>query len=293
MDIETILPRVLIASTVKDKAADIVKSLGSEQLVGQSDTDNYIWNIDNKYYTAQILLCTTENPWTNISLYEGIEALIIYHDPQAEQAAQLLDDWMPLINSISEAEILLFVCNALPDGAIKDQVVEWCTLHKFELVEFGSVDAKEVADQEDENEKHGIDRIIEALHAHAWPNMALKGPYFYYSYTKKYHCHIVMKIVFTDQNPITEKASSDVNNVGEQLGNIRLANADTLHMDSILDGIMGAENTDFGELFGQLMAMKEHAASLPANERRIAAEQLVTAFWKAMGGDPSEIEESD
>ncbi|XP_015589932.1 alpha- and gamma-adaptin-binding protein p34 isoform X3 [Cephus cinctus] len=264
MDIETILPRVLIASTVKDKAADIVKSLGSEQLVGQSDTDNYIWNIDNKYYTAQILLCTTENPWTNISLYEGIEALIIYHDPQAEQAAQLLDDWMPLINSISEAEILLFVCNALPDGAIKDQVVEWCTLHKFELVEFGSVDAKEVADQEDENEKHGIDRIIEALHAHAWPNMALK-----------------------------EKASSDVNNVGEQLGNIRLANADTLHMDSILDGIMGAENTDFGELFGQLMAMKEHAASLPANERRIAAEQLVTAFWKAMGGDPSEIEESD
>lgn len=57
------------------------------------------------------------------------------------------------------------------------------------------------------------------------------------------------------------------------------------------DGIMGEENADFGELFSQLMAMKEHAASLPTNQRKIAAEQLVTAFWKAMGGDPSETED--
>lgn len=57
------------------------------------------------------------------------------------------------------------------------------------------------------------------------------------------------------------------------------------------DGIMGDENVDFGELFGQFVAMKEHAASLPTNERRIVAEQLVTAFWKAMGGDLLEIED--
>lgn len=57
------------------------------------------------------------------------------------------------------------------------------------------------------------------------------------------------------------------------------------------DGIMGEENVDFGELFSQLRAMKEHAALLPTNQRRIAAEQLVTAFWKAMGGDPSEMED--
>lgn len=57
------------------------------------------------------------------------------------------------------------------------------------------------------------------------------------------------------------------------------------------DGIMGEENVDFGELFSQLRAMKEHAALLPTDQRRIAAEQLVTAFWKAMGGDPSEMED--
>lgn len=55
---------------------------------------------------------------------------------------------------------------------------------------------------------------------------------------------------------------------------------------------MGNENADFGELFGQLQAMKEQAATLPANERKIAAEQLVSAFWKALGGDPSEIDDN-
>lgn len=57
------------------------------------------------------------------------------------------------------------------------------------------------------------------------------------------------------------------------------------------DGILGDENADFGELFGQFMAMKEQAASLPSNERRVMAEQVVTAFWKAMGGDLLEIED--
>lgn len=56
---------------------------------------------------------------------------------------------------------------------------------------------------------------------------------------------------------------------------------------------MDSENVDFGELFGQLMAMKEHAATLPTNQRKLAAEQLVTAFWKAMGGDPAEISDLD
>jgi hypothetical protein len=60
---------------------------------------------------------------------------------------------------------------------------------------------------------------------------------------------------------------------------------------TFLDGIMGDEDADFGELFDQLMAMKEHAASLPTNARRIVAEQIATAFWKAIGGDHLEIED--
>lgn len=56
---------------------------------------------------------------------------------------------------------------------------------------------------------------------------------------------------------------------------------------------MGDENADFGELFGQLMAMKQHATTLTSSNRRAAAEQLVTAFWRSIGGDPSELEDMD
>lgn len=56
---------------------------------------------------------------------------------------------------------------------------------------------------------------------------------------------------------------------------------------------MNNEGADFGELFSHLRAMKEHAASMPSNQRRVAAEQLVTAFWKAIGGDPSEVDDID
>lgn len=62
-------------------------------------------------------------------------------------------------------------------------------------------------------------------------------------------------------------------------------------MNTVTDGIMNSEEADFGELFSNLRAMKEHAASMPSNQRRQAAEQLVTAFWKAIGGDPSEVDD--
>lgn len=49
------------------------------------------------------------------------------------------------------------------------------------------------------------------------------------------------------------------------------------------------ENDDFTELFNQLHIMKESIQSMPLQERKQCAEQVVTAFWKAIGGDEEEI----
>lgn len=46
---------------------------------------------------------------------------------------------------------------------------------------------------------------------------------------------------------------------------------------------------DFTELFTQLQMMKESIQSMPMQERKQCAEQMVTAFWKAIGGDDEEI----
>lgn len=57
-----------------------------------------------------------------------------------------------------------------------------------------------------------------------------------------------------------------------------------------LDNFLTDEGVDdFSELFQQLNVMKENIESMPAQQRKQCAEQVVTAFWRAIGGDEEEI----
>lgn len=56
--------------------------IGAEQLSEENDITDYQWNIDNKYYTSQLLIRTIENISYELPV-EGIKALIVYHDTQA------------------------------------------------------------------------------------------------------------------------------------------------------------------------------------------------------------------
>ncbi|EFN66220.1 Alpha- and gamma-adaptin-binding protein p34 [Camponotus floridanus] len=257
------LPGVLIVSTKEGKAKEIAENIGAERLSEKDDTVDYLWNIDNKYYTSQILIHTTENISYKLSV-EGINALIVYHDPQTNSVDQELELLASLTNSLTTAEVFLFSCSAITDTLLRDKVLNWCLHNKFELVE---LDQTGDSESDTEGNKYGIERIIEALHAHTWPNIVLKN------------------------KPCVDETLK-VNEIKEQFENIRLTNdPEGLHKQNMLDILMGDEMFDFGELFGQFTAMREHAASLPTNERRIVAEQVVTDFWKAMCGDLLDIED--
>ncbi|CAH1370579.1 hypothetical protein MTP99_012139 [Tenebrio molitor] len=56
--------------------------------------------------------------------------------------------------------------------------------------------------------------------------------------------------------------------------------------------LMNEGSDDFNDLFAQLSMMKESLQSLPTNQRKQCAEQVVTAFWKAIGGDDDEISDT-
>ncbi|KAF3423600.1 hypothetical protein E2986_03950 [Frieseomelitta varia] len=249
------LPRILIISTEEGKANEIAMNIGGEKLSNQDHFEYHLWNIQNKYYKTQVLICVTENPSQDIPV-DDIEALIVHHDPQA---ILLLGT---KVHASNNCHIKLWNIKHV-------LMIKWCLQNKFELIELNRPDV-DASEADSENNKYGIERIIEALHAHMWPNMILKG-----------------------KSSNVEEQIPDMNEVEEQFENIELSrdSTETLPVENMLDGIMGEENADFGELFSQLRAMKEHAAMLPTNQRRIAAEQLVTAFWKAMGGDPSEMED--
>ena len=64
---------------------------------------------------------------------------------------------------------------------------------KFELVELNQPDSQEIDDFESGRNAFGIDRIIEALQAHTWPNMKLKGKRIYISYL----IDIIMYLIFS------------------------------------------------------------------------------------------------
>ena len=46
----------------------------------------------------------------------------------------------------------------------------------------------------------------------------------------------------------------------------------------------------FSSLFEQLHNMKERVQGLPSDQRKACAEQVVMAFWRAIGGDEDELE---
>ncbi|KAI4498573.1 hypothetical protein M0802_006279 [Mischocyttarus mexicanus] len=263
------LPRVLIISTVYGKATEIARKIGGKNKLNQDDVEYYLMDINNKYYKSQILLCAIENPHINI-LTDRVEALIVHHDPQSDNAEENLDQWSSLITSLSEVDVLILTCNVISNMDVKDKIVAWCINKKFELVELQQLDSIENSECDSEHNTYGIERIIEALNAHTWPNIILKGKSFN-----------------------VDDKESDVDQVEKKLEDIQLTcnPMEYFNTENVLDGIMGGEDADFGELFVQLMAMKEHAASMPTIKRRIAAEQLVTAFWKSMGGDSSEIDD--
>lgn len=258
------LPQVLIASTKEGKAREIAENIGAKRLSEQDDIVDYLWNIDNKYYTSQVLVRVVDNVSFTFPV-EGVSALIVYHDPQADKVDQELEHLAASLSTLfSTAEVFLYACDSISDTYVRDKVLNWCIHNKFEMVELEQTGDSEF---DTEDNKYGIERIIEALHAHTWPNIVLKDK--------------------------LQEEAPEVNEIGEQFENMRLTRdpSERLCMEDMLNGIMGDQNADFGELFGQLMVMKEHAASLPTNERRIVAEQVVTAFWKAMGGDLLEIED--
>lgn len=97
--------------------------------------------------------------------------------------------------SFTMAEILLFSCSTISDALLRDKsivviyfvhlyinfsivtlvyisVLHWCLQNKFELVELEQMGDPE---PDAEGNKFGTERIIEALHAHTWPNIILKG----------------------------------------------------------------------------------------------------------------------
>ncbi len=61
-------------------------------------------------------------------------------------------------------------------GVTRRSILDWCIENEFELIELEAQEESEDEEVVDDfKESNGIVRIIQALQAHRWPDMRLKG----------------------------------------------------------------------------------------------------------------------
>lgn len=167
---------------------------------------------------------------------------------------------------------------------LKSTAQKWCIKHGFELVE---LDPSDTPDPDDDfPETLGMQRIVQALHAHSWPNMELKGSHFAQNTFKENGAiHNVLdqgerKKHETFSESVLKKALDD-QQPDEAI--FKFGTSGTSDQPAA-DGI-----DSFEELFQAMSMMKSQASALQGAERKAFAEKATMAFWRAIDGNADEI----
>ncbi|XP_038077867.1 alpha- and gamma-adaptin-binding protein p34-like [Patiria miniata] len=173
-------PCVLVASCCSSlTTCDIIKQiLGTEELPAALPITEgivgYPWSIANKYYTAQVEICSTPAKTIGDAAFaDRLEAVILLCDDKTS-SFDSVKQWMPFIDQLSPTTQILACQQFTLTGEISRHTAQlWCLDHSFELVELERAEDEEEED-EDEYDITGVKRIISALHAHTWSNLELK-----------------------------------------------------------------------------------------------------------------------
>lgn len=249
------IPSIVVVSSSSTKPKSLIRLItgnnSADDELEEGDTFSKKWAIDTKYYNAEVnLIGIVENYKRTEAFSDSVEALIIHMDSNKSTGLEDLKKWESL-ESDYNPEVKLLVSNyfTVETKITHNKAIEWCLNHGYELIEL--YPSKTVATDKSEHiiaEKTGVERIVEALQAHVWPNLVMK-----------------------DEN--VGKCSVS-----------RCNQEKKCTKEELDDGL-----DEFADLFQQLHTMKDSIQSMPMQQRRQCAEQMVTAFWKAIGGDEDEI----
>uniref|UniRef100_UPI00398E5455 alpha- and gamma-adaptin-binding protein p34 isoform X2 n=1 Tax=Pristiophorus japonicus TaxID=55135 RepID=UPI00398E5455 len=265
-----------------------------------NEVRSYPWTIDNKYYTASVQLCVVPDKFIlTKEIADSVEAFLIYFDSTTKSSLDEVSTWLPLTQEWSP-EVLILVCDRVSDNGVSRQTAQqWCIKNGFELVE---LNPEELPDEEDDfPESTGVTRIIQALNANVWSNVEMKTD-------RPHDFGILSSLTGVLENCGTEAETEveyhsltepDAETLAEDSNMVAALQTDSvidpmLHLDiqelaTLTTGEVDCEN--FERLFEKLKEMKDKAATLPHEQRKLHAEKVAKAFWMAIGGDREEIEE--
>ncbi|KAG8440790.1 hypothetical protein GDO86_006502 [Hymenochirus boettgeri] len=298
------VPCVLMTSCASGFVEEqlIAQIIGSDNLPVNAQGDKavrqYPWRIDNKYYKADVNICVVPDT-THVTpqIAETAQAFIVYFESEKKLGLENVSSWIPLLEDWM-LDVMILVCDHVSDNGVNRQTAqEWCIKHGFELVE---LNPEELTDEDDDfPESTGVSRIIQALNANVWSNVEMKSEQtfgIFSSLATVNHTAEGGSDLKADVSVASEENAdqSRVGNAGEthdsQVDSIvdPLLDLDIRELASLTSGEGDIEN--FTRLFTKLHEMKDKAASLPHEQRKLHAEKVAKAFWMAIGGDRDEIE---
>lgn len=147
------------------------------------------WNLDTKYYTAQVVVdcqTLTDEAASAAAICGGL-VLVFAADQQSSFNA--VKDWVEQLPS-DVADVRLCIANkidkllkhschceqpAVQRTPLLDQAVQWCADNLFEYVEVSSTEPEVDQYLVCEEQQQGVKRVKEALEAHMWPGLTMKS----------------------------------------------------------------------------------------------------------------------
>lgn len=255
VNMSTSPPVVLIVSSSNTKPKSLIKLITKNTFKDNESNDEHKtsqpWVIDTKYYTADITLVGISKTYERTqSFNETVEALIVHMDTNKDTGLEELQEW-ETIEKECEPEVKILLTNYCNDDTkiTRAKALDWCIRHSYELIELYPSQKIDISEQQD---------IIEEKLGVDRVIEALQT-------------HVWSNLVMKDRNTST---------------NLPKMPDDATLFEKMQDADL---NDDFTELFSQLHMMKESLQSLPNQQRKQCAEQMVTAFWRAIGGDEEDI----
>ncbi|CAL8356367.1 unnamed protein product [Lota lota] len=306
---ESTVPSILITSSDPAfKEEELIKQILSteclpEPVKREETVTWYPWTLNNKYYTADVRLCTVPSTFQMTSeIAQSMQAFIAYFDSTAKDGLEKLSPWISVVEDLGP-EVLILVCDRVCEqGVSRHTAQQWCLAHAFELVELNPQDLPD--EDDDFPESTGVKRILQALNANVWSSVEMKDEHnqgfgLMSSLVANRHNN-----VRSGQNPPSSSSpaeganESEVPAVRDSEGSAP-ARVETIvdpmtHLDiqelaNLTAGDADVEN--FERLFTKLKEMKDKASSLPHDQRKVHAEKVAKAFWMAIGGEADEVED--
>lgn len=279
------LPICLVVSTGATDPNIIIQGITGGSTMVDKNEDGlpfYKWDIVTKYYTATINVChLMEKTLVGRVFAANVEAVVIYSDSNNIDGLKEVDQWLPFVNEF-EPEIKILVCDrcAIEEGDqqrySKYDAQKWCITNGFELVELDP--SEEVDPDDDFPETLGLQRIVQALHAHSWPNLLLRST----AEVDKSRIDHLSRLLL-GENIMESNRDESVSGHSAAVPVTEDALQPTEEDSSV---------ESFDQLFQQLCTMKSQVDNmqLGSADRRAYAEKVTMAFWRAMDGDEDEIQ---